>query len=71
MFEAGSVSGFDVDEAATFAPSMGSVRGWSPPFAWISCSPATPWGVHDRSLTDGACGRCGWGPTKDVMRVQR
>lgn len=65
MFEAGSVSGFDAEEAVYAALSMPPVQGWSAPLAWISCSPATPWGVHDRSLNDGACRRCGWGPVKD------
>lgn len=60
MFEAGSVSGFDSVEAVFPASGMGLPRCWSPPRSWISCSPATPWGVHDRSLSDGTCRRCGW-----------
>jgi hypothetical protein len=71
MLEAGSVSGFDAEEAVFAALSMRPEHVRAAPPAWVSCSPATPWGVHDRSLNHGACRRCGWGPVKDVMRVQR
>ena len=62
MFEAGSVGGFDAEEVLT--ASFRAERRWAPPREWIACSVRTPWGVHERSLSDGACRRCGWTPKR-------
>ena len=63
MLEAGSVSGFDAEEAVLIA-SFEPERAVAAERGWISCSPRAPWGVHDRSLSEGTCRRCGWSRTR-------